>query len=112
MPRSAIPGPPANDRGAYRDFLRDVLTEFRKVGQALNDLHERVGRVESSLGNIAEKQSMAAGHDHRLTVIEERLTGLTADMARQVDYKRWLVGIIVALAGMVLTDLAPHLRWR
>jgi hypothetical protein len=33
-------------------------------------------------------------------------------MARQVEHKRWLIGIIVALAGMVLTDLMPHVRWR
>ncbi len=98
-----------------RRYWMDVRGDFRAVSQSLTDLHARLGRVESSVQQIAKTQGDQASFEKRIALLEEGQKITQRELVRRTTDGRWMVGVFVGVGATVvpiLTYLMTHLHWR
>lgn len=106
-----------------QQFYQDLLAEFRRVGEAISGLSDRMGKVETSVTHIIKRQDETSALDARVDANDKRITIL--EKAAETDEKRgksngewtrWGVGLVVTVilmgAGSLVTWLLAHIHFK
>src|SRR5689334_16123581 len=57
-----------------QQFYNELLSEFRKVGEAISGLADRMGRVETNVTHILKRQEETNHLDERVDQLDKRIT--------------------------------------
>ena len=99
---------------AWKEFLHDLRDDFRTMTQSMNEMHERLSRVETNVQHIASKQDGAENFEVRITLLEDGQKNIREESKRRASDMRWFVGLVVT-GGAVLVPIliyaAEHIHF-